>query len=386
MTARPEHSPLGASGAYRWMPCPGSVGMCKQIDKPESSEYALEGTTAHTVASAGLEDTSHGKEPWQMIGWHDEKTGFTVTSEMSLAVCDFVFGIRLVHPNLDANNVEHSFHCPEIHEDFFGKADFWGIVGRTLHVWDYKHGAGIAVAVKENPQTMYYAAGVLYSKKLWDKIDNIVLHIVQPRCPFYGGTSREWSLSVDELEDWLWDTLVPAMKRTETDDTLCSGSWCRFCPMISYGCPHILYDLAEFEDAMTIEAKEFSNEEVGRFIALGDILKMAVKPAMETAYARLNKAKEIPGRKLVSGSANRVWRDGAEKALKEKFGNQAFSKPKLKSPSQIEKLVGGEEEAAKYAFKPNVGLQVVSSEDSRPAVNKDTKSLFKAQPKPRKKK
>ena len=155
MTALPEHSPLGASGAYRWMPCPGSVGMAKQIPRPESSEYALEGTCAHTVAAACLEDTSHGREPWQMIGWHDKETGFTVTSEMSLAVCDFVFAIRDQHPNLDANNVEHSFHCPGIHPDFHGTADFWGIVGRTLHVWDYKHGQGIAVAVKHNPQTMY---------------------------------------------------------------------------------------------------------------------------------------------------------------------------------------------------------------------------------------
>ena len=384
MGALPEHSPLGASGAYRWIPCPGSVGMAKQIPKPESSEYALEGTTAHTVAADCLGNTSDYKEPWQFIGFFNEDTGFPVTPEMSMAVCEFVFPIRDLHGDIDPDNVEHSFHCPEIHKDFHGTADFWGIVGRTLHVWDYKHGAGIAVAVKKNPQTMYYAAGVLHSKHLFDLIDDIELHIIQPRCPFYGGTHRTWSLTIYELEDWLWETLVPAMRRTETDDTLCSGSWCRFCPMISYGCPQMLADLTDFEDIMTIEAKEFSNEALGRFLALGDILKMTVKPALETAYARLSKAKEIPGRKLVSGSANRVWRDGAEEALKEKFGKQAFSKPKLKSPTQIEKLVGGEEEAAKYTFKPNVGLQVVSSEDNRPAVNKDTKSLFKPQKKGRK--
>lgn len=386
MTTLPEHSPLGASKAYRFMPCPGSIEMEKQIDKPEPSEYALEGTTAHTVAADCLGNTSDYKEPWQFIGFFNEDTGFPVTPEMSLAVCDFVFGIYDVHADVDPDNVEHSFHCPEIHKDFHGTADFWGIVGRTLHIWDYKHGAGIAVAVKKNPQTMYYAAGVLYSKKLWDLIDDIELHIVQPRCPFYGGTHRTWSLTVEELQEWLWGELVPSMKATEYDDTLCSGSWCRFCPMISYGCPHILYDLAEFEDAMTIKAKEFSNEEIGRFLELGDILKMTVKPAVETAYARLGKAKEIPGRKLVNGSAFRQWRDGTEKILKEKFGKKAYAKPKLKSPAQIEKMVGGDDIVAQYAFTPNVGLQVVSAEDNRPAVNKDTKSLFKAQPKKGRKK
>ncbi len=383
MVALPEHSPLGASGAYRWMPCPGSVGMAKQIDKPEPSEYAVEGTCAHSLAADCLKYKS---EPWREIGQIDKGTGLTITAEMSLAVCDFVFGIWDQHKNLDANNVEHNFHCPEIHQDFHGTADFWGIVGRTLHVWDYKHGAGIAVAVKKNPQTMYYAAGVLYSKKLWDSIDDIELHIVQPRCPFYGGTHRTWSLSVEALEDWLWDELVPAMNNTETDDTLCSGSWCRFCPLITYGCPQILDDLAEFEDMMTIKAKEFSNKEVSRFLHLGDILKMAVKPANETAYARLNKAKEIPGRKLVNGSANRTWRDGAEKVIKEKFGKKAYNEAKLKSPAQVEKMVGGEEIASQYAFSPNIGLQVVASDDSRPAVDKDTKSLFKPQKKKRRKK
>ncbi len=167
------------------------------------------------------------------------------------------------------------------------------------------------------------------------------------------------------------------MHRTKTDDTLCSGSHCRFCPMISYGCPQILDDLAEFEEMMTIPAKEFSNEQVGRFLDLGDTLKMTVKPASETAYSRLSAAKDIPGRKLVSGSANRAWRDGTEEILKEKFGDKAFGKAKLKSPAQIEKMVGGADIASRYAFSPDVGLQVVSADDNRPAVNKDTKSLFK---------
>jgi hypothetical protein len=104
---------------------------------------------------------------------------------------------------------------------------------------------------------------------------------------------------------------------------------------------------------------------------------MTVKPAGETAYARLSKAKEIPGRKLVNGSAFRQWRDGAEEALKEEFGGKAYTKPKLKSPAQISKMVGGADLVAQYAFTPNVGLQVVASDDNRPAVNKDTKSLFK---------
>ena len=45
-----EHSELSASGAYRWMACPGSVQLCRTVPAKPSSSYALEGTAAHELA------------------------------------------------------------------------------------------------------------------------------------------------------------------------------------------------------------------------------------------------------------------------------------------------------------------------------------------------
>jgi hypothetical protein len=159
------------------MVCPGSVGMAKQVPKPESSEYAIEGTCAHEVAARCL---TTGEEPWTLLSWLEPKTKLTVDVEMAIAVSQFVFAIRKTHEQIEPGNVEHSFHCPEAHPDFFGTADFWAVEGRTLHVWDYKHGAGIAVDVVANPQTMYYACGVLHSRGLLGEVDGRALSVLPP--------------------------------------------------------------------------------------------------------------------------------------------------------------------------------------------------------------
>ncbi|MCA9333335.1 DUF2800 domain-containing protein, partial [Candidatus Saccharibacteria bacterium] len=45
-----QHSKLGASSAYRWTACPGSVALCEQAPEQESSIYAQKGTEAHEWA------------------------------------------------------------------------------------------------------------------------------------------------------------------------------------------------------------------------------------------------------------------------------------------------------------------------------------------------
>src|SRR5580765_4761035 len=49
---RPAHSPLGASGAERWMNCPGSVSLLKLVSpgvESDEPEYRTHGTAAHQL-------------------------------------------------------------------------------------------------------------------------------------------------------------------------------------------------------------------------------------------------------------------------------------------------------------------------------------------------
>ena len=381
------HSPLGASGAERWMNCPGSVGLSVGVNDEEDDTFSRPGTAAHSLGELCLTGRF---EAWQYVG--QELEGIPVDKEMADAVQFYLDEVRRCHPERNQGDtwIERRFHCPSIHELFYGTSDLthvdlgWGI----LHVWDFKYGAGIVVDVKENPQLMYYACGMLTELELWDTVETVVLHICQPRGFHHDGQHREWSISTVDLSVWLFSVLVPAMERALVSRDTASGDHCRFCPVRRRACPQLLSDVEEVGAIMAkMEkkggARELTNDELARFFELKLSSRIAFKAAEETIFARLQAGQAIPGTKLASAKANREWKDDAEAALTEQYKDRAFER-KLKSPAQIEKLPEGEKFTARYAFKPDAGLVVVPAGDSRVAASKDTKSMFEAATKKRK--
>ena len=64
MVELPEHSPLGGSGASRWIKCPGSVSNSEGcVD--EESEFAKEGTVAHKLEECCL---LGNYDAWESMG------------------------------------------------------------------------------------------------------------------------------------------------------------------------------------------------------------------------------------------------------------------------------------------------------------------------------
>ena len=378
-----EHSPLGGSGAYRWIPCPGSVKLSYGVGDLDD-EFSLPGQQAHTLAEHCL---NTGQDAWQLV-----RDDTFVDTEMANAVQVYLNAVRPMMVDSDDISaiwgepywVELKFHCLSIHEYFWGKADFacYLKTERELHVWDYKHGAGIVVEVVDNPQLKYYGVGVLTHLKLWGKVNRVVLHIAQPRGFHFDGPLRSWAISTIDLGDWLVAKLIPAMNRALVSDETASGEHCRFCPARRMACPQLVKDFNEIEELLVEfsekdSADELSNEQVGRFLALFDVAKIAAKAANKTAFNRMTHAGAlIPGRKLVRSKSDREWKDGAETAIARKFGAKSMLPGKFKSPAQIEELPGGETYAARWAFKPDKGFTVASDADSRPVVARDIKSLF----------
>ncbi|KKK89545.1 hypothetical protein LCGC14_2732010, partial [marine sediment metagenome] len=387
-----EHSPLGGSGAYRWMPCPGSVGLSEGIDDPESEDAVL-GTAAHDLGAYCLKENT---DAWEYIGQcmtpdlpdYDIEEGDShwVTKDMADAVQVYLNAVRSEHPDRNQGNsyIEREFYCPDLYEYFWGQSDFgyWDEPGRHLHVWDYKHGVGVVVEVAWNAQLMYYACGMLEHMRLWDEVDQVTLWVAQPRGHHHDGPIRSWTIDALKLEWWLGNQLLPAMGKAMTSRETASGPHCRFCPARARACPQMLKDLKETEDMVTEfkltekdAARELTNDEVARFLDLQDVMKIAGKAAGQTAFARLEGGHRVPNRKLVGKSSNRKWRDDAEAALKKKFGKRAFTSPELKSPAKIEELPLGEKMTARYAFKPDAGLVLARGDDSRAAVGQATKSM-----------
>jgi len=375
----PDHSPLGGSGAYRWLVCSGSVPLSNGV-QDEESEFAAEGTVAHMLAEVSLK---MGTDAWEEIG--TTINDIEVTQEMADAVQVYLSDVRYRYPDRNQGNwfVEKKFHCPTIHPLFFGQGDnvYIDFEGRELHVHDYKHGAGIVVEVQRNPQMMYYGAGILEEMDLWKDIDKVTLHIAQPRGWHSDGPLRRWSITTEDLETWLDDELIPGMERALTSTDTVSGGHCRFCPARSRACPQLMADMKELEELMTqVVAKggaaQLTSPQIGRFLTLYDTAKIVAKAAEKTAFSRLQAGKKVPGRKLAASRKNQAWKDDAEAQAKLVFGKEALTVPVLKSPAQIKALPGGEAFAAEHSFKPKGGLTVVASDDKRKTVSRDTTALF----------
>ena len=370
------------------MTCPGSVQL-SQGWQDEESDHAALGTAAHTLAAHCLIKKI---EPWRLIGQYvsgdkidGAAPGHLIDKEMADAVSEYIAFIDAEFPDRNQGNswVERKFHCPSIHKFFYGTSDFTAIAGRKATVVDYKHGAGIVVDAFENPQLMYYAAGVLEDLGLWNTIDEVELVIVQPRAFHYDGPIRSWTIKTAELVAWLEDKLVPAMDKALVSRDTKSGEHCRFCPARAGACPQLMADFKELEELMKLlgndgaGAPKLTGEQLARFLDLGEVFKIQRTAALKTATVRVQQGHKVPGWKLAKAKANREFKEGAEAAAKKEFGDDAYSKPKLKSPAEIDKMPKGKDFTARWAFKPDTGETLVPEDDARPAVNKDVKSMFK---------
>lgn len=219
------HSPIGASGMYRWSKCPGSVKLCKDLPNTPST-FAQEGIKAHEIAAAILE------------------TGIWPTDEdpeMLAAIKVYIDTIKQDHVGPTDLLVEHKFDLSVLHPGLFGTADcvIYYPNHKLLRVYDYKHGKGVPVEVENNPQLLYYGLGALISKKY--RARTIELIVVQPRCDHKDGVVRRWQLPAINLIDFAADLKSFAVATEQPDAPLLSGSHCKFCPAANGVCP-IVYE------------------------------------------------------------------------------------------------------------------------------------------------
>ena len=74
--------------------------------------------------------------------------------------------------------------------------------------------------------------------------------------------------------------------------------------------------------------------------------------------------------KLVYAIADRQWKSEAKP--QDTFGDAAYTERKILSPAQIEKLPGGVDFCAEWAFKPPTELVVAPINDKRKAQTQKT--------------
>jgi hypothetical protein len=340
------HSGVGASSMERWEKCPGSVRLCSTIPNTSSS-YAEEGTIAHTLGEYKLKN-----------GHFPMKDPEGVTEEMKDAVnvyVDYVKSLIQEIGNHKDNKVflELRFEHKKIHKDFRGTSDcvIYDAKNKTLHVIDYKHGAGKKVYATGNVQLLYYGIGSAYTIKA--PIEKVKLTIVQPR--FEGEEQIDhWEVDFLDLAEFQI-RVVDAIKKTEEKNAplVVGEEQCRFCSAKPV-CPALrnkALDLikTDFQDTMMENGHPAPLDQVkmGSVLMGIEAVEEWCKAMKSYAYEQALKGRVPEGFKLVPKRATRKWADEDKtKAALNSLVNpnvlhECYTQPELKSPAQIEKTIGG---------------------------------------------
>jgi hypothetical protein len=376
-----DHSPLGGSGAHRFMNCAGSFLLHKeQLESGEfensESHYAKLGTAAHELCAVSLQTDT---EPFEYLG--KEFDGFTVGAEdgISLDAVQHYFNhcqdIRKAHDFKGWMLVEQTFKLPNLHPLLRGTVDFAFLAFDKIYLRDYKNGEGIGVSAKDNEQLLYYAFLLAVGDAQCCTMPNetiVSLGIVQPN--FYGLFSEPevWETTLGFVRSWGHDTLLPHMKmlmqpQDVAESDFVTGDHCQFCPVL-LDCPKMQRAFKAYAAADEEFIAVLTNEELDQYYSQKEQARRFMTVLESTVHARLVGGSSIPSAKLVEKKTARIWRPEAITALKEAFGDQAFEAPKIKSPAAIEKLSSrGKAMSLEWGYKPeSSGLAVAPVSDPKP--------------------
>jgi hypothetical protein len=370
-----EHAELSASSAERWMTCAGSVALSAGVPN-HSSKFAAEGTAAHYIATRCLR---HGADPRaSFLGKTALVEGYEIAldDELIAAVEEYLEYVVTNEKPGDERAVEQSFTSAltRLHHKLGGSTDYvnWRASERLLRVVDYKHGAGVPVDVDDNKQLKYYALGALLSNPQWNA-ETVEIVIVQPRCDHEHGRIRSYRFPALDLVDYAAD-IVDAAKRTEEfgADLVPSKKACKWCPANAADkCPSIKQEthaiVATSFDMLTPE--KYSLEQIAEFLAKAPLVEARISALREFAYNRACAGEKIPGFKLVDKRATRKWTN--EKEVENRIGPRALNPPEVRSPAQLEKVLGKKKFATllgDVVEKQSSGHTLVPESDNRPPV------------------
>lgn len=366
-----NHALLSASGAYRWLSCPGSARLEDKFED-EPSIYAAEGTLAHEMAELKIvkQFTTNLRPSEFKKRINELKKNELYSAEMDRYTNEYRDYINDIYLSFESKpfflaeqKVDFSSYVPE----GFGTVDCTLVGDKVIHIFDLKYGKGVPVTAENNPQGMLYALGTYLEQSAIDEIEKIVIHIIQPRIK----NTSSFEISSEELLKWAESIKDIAQKAYEGSNEFHVGEHCGFCKA-NGNCRK------QAEKYMNIEVADpalLTDEEIGEGLAKVKELSKWAKKFEDYALVRAQNGGNVKGWKLVAGrGGNRTFTDKAVAAqLLEEVGldREEIYKTELISVSAAEKLLGEEtlyKIAGNYIQKPEGKPTLATLDDKRPAL------------------
>lgn len=377
MSENRAHAILSASGAHKWLVCTPSARLEEKYPN-RTSEYMAEGTLAHAIAefkvrSYFLEPITKSTYTRRINKFRKEQYFNAEMLNTTDTYLEFVKGIAMSTQHKPFVAVEMQVDYSEWVPEGFGTADCILISGDTLHVIDYKHGKGVKVEAEENPQMKLYALGAYNKYKLFYAIQNVEMHIIQPRID----NISSYKLALKDLLAWAENTVKPqAQKAWAGVGEFVQGEHCRFCKVKN--CEFRAKQNMKVVEEIQKISGTLAPSEIGEILTKTDGIEQWIKDLKGYALEQILEGINIPGWKAVEGKSNRkiVDIDKAFEILEANGYDQAilYEKKPL-SLTALEKVVGKKQltdAIGDYIEKPKGAPTLAKESDKRANYKKSS--------------
>lgn len=370
------HAKLSASGAKKWLACPGSILLeAETADKP--SAYAAEGTAAHSLGEAKIRLATKEYTKANYLNVVKELEIDEEMEEYTDAYRDFVLErfhlARGKDPGamlLLEQRLDFSAYAPE----GFGTGDCVILSAGEVEIIDLKYGRGVRVEAEGNPQMRLYALGALSAYDFLYDIAEVRMCIFQPRIDHIDMTA----ISAAELRQWgerIQPQAAIAFAGTEEYQAgkHCDAGFCKARPFCrAYAEQKAKAAKYEFRKPARLTAEEIS-EVLEQAEALAKWATLIKEYALDEA---LHNGRVFPGYKVVEGRSNRSFNADesliAGQLIARGYQEDSFYPRKLISLGALEKYLGKsefEKILGEFVVKPAGKPTLVPETDKRPALN-----------------
>ena len=368
-----SHAILSPSASDRWIQCPASIRMTRNLPEQEGSVYAQEGTQFHTLCELTatyrlLKGSKRIYEQeyldWALNTdeeWHQDQLMHLENWITFLEEClDEEPGAQLLLEQRVDTGIPGCW----------GTADALIIYPDRIQVIDIKYGSGYRVSAVDNSQLLLYGVGALGLVEDPLRIQDVTVSIWQPRMD----NVSEFTLPRKALLKWR-DDLVPLAQLALGEDAPFgpSESACRWCPIAGECGPRTRAMLNEdYGDPDLLTGEELA-EAFARVSTLKRWAADIEDTALKRAYERTG---SVPGFKVVQSGGRRVLLD-PEKAvnilLEAGYEPEKVFARKPAPFGQLDKLLGGAEKLQEVLGdvlgKSEGRLSLAKESDPRPAAD-----------------